>query len=149
MFESNSQKKDQDFQYLIFEKFEEWKSDPEQRQITARAEKEHMADVRKKMQVLKKDFELKLENRFKEGMLNHAHKNGLRNLVSEAKRLSTSHDIKDDHAAIKNKFKELWAKTVESLSCGAKIDEVSWTYCKNLESTFRGVNKFMPQITAR
>ena len=102
-----------------------------------------MADIRKKMKALKKDFELNLENRFKEGMLIYAHKNGLRNLVSEARRLSTNHDIKDNHAAIENKFEELWDKAVENLSCGAKIEEVSWTYCQNLESTFRSVNKFM------
>lgn len=48
------------------------------------------------MHVLKNDFVLLLESNYKEGILLHAHKNGLWSIVSEARRLSAAKDLKEN-----------------------------------------------------
>ena len=107
-----------------------------------------MDNYKNRMQVLKNDFALILESRFKEEMLQHAHKHGLWSLVSEARRLSALRDINDDATRIEEIFEENWVAAVENLSGGAKIDQVRWTYCENLSRTFKSVNELMLGVNA-
>ena len=51
----------------IIDLFEVWKNQPEQRSITNNAEKPHLNEYRTKLQVLKNDFVLLLNDKYKEG----------------------------------------------------------------------------------
>jgi hypothetical protein len=42
-------------------------------------------DLRARMNIIKNDFVLLLENKFKEGQMLHAHKNGLWSIISKGR----------------------------------------------------------------
>ena len=48
---------------------------------------------------------------------------------------------------IKQKFNESWNKSISNLSSDQRLDELGWTYCENISSTFQSVNPIMPEIT--
>ena len=105
-----------------------------------------MVDFRTKLQVLKNDFALVLESRYKEGIMLQAHRKGLWSIVSTAHRLRAQKDITESPASAEDVFDTCWNEVLENLSGGAKIDDVRWAYCENLTKTFKGVNKLMLEI---
>ena len=83
-----------------------------------------MNEYRNKMQVLKNDFALLLEDRFNEGIVLHAHRHGLWSLIAEARRISQIPEIKENKAKTEAIFEDEWNKVLDTLSGGAKINEV-------------------------
>lgn len=98
-----------------------------------------MIDCESKMRVLKNDYKVFLESKYKEGVLSQAHKNGLWTIVERARKISKDPIISSDEAKIRAAFDDEWEKSINDLAAGGKIDELKWTYCENLQKTFKGV----------
>ena len=62
----NDEEKEKDFLVFIEDKYSRWKLEPSQKTITVGAELQHMKSCEMKMEILKNDYKLLIENKFKE-----------------------------------------------------------------------------------
>ena len=71
-----------------------------------------MSEFITKMQVLKDDYALMLDSKYKEGMVLHVHRNGLWSIVTEARRVSQIPGIKEKPKEVKDAFEAEWKKVL-------------------------------------
>ena len=67
-----------------------------------------MKEYKTKFEVLKNDFSLTLNDKLNEEILLLAHKNGLSQIIDEAKTLSKNKELKKDKAYLEETFNLNW-----------------------------------------
>lgn len=85
--EENNKEKDNDFQNYILSQYTRWTKEHSQRNFTVGAEQEYIKDCKIKMNRLKEDYELLIENKLKELRMTQIHTSGISDVYRRARKL--------------------------------------------------------------